>query len=144
MRIRTKGRGSNTSTLKDLHLLQLWDGLQAPTPVYRPCSRPHCGSWVVNLHNHASSDRVCSLVVRVSSYRSRGPSSISGATRSSGSGAQLRSCLKEKVAAPVWKTEITALADPPRLVRDIPLPAKADANFTYKQRSLGRYCSLAD
>jgi hypothetical protein len=55
---------------------------------------------------------LCGLVVRVPDYRSRGPGSISGATRfsekkwvwigvHSASWVQLRSCLIEKVAAPV-------------------------------------------
>jgi hypothetical protein len=52
-------------------------------------------------------DRLCGLVVRVPGYRSRDRGSIHGATRFSGTG------LKEKVAAHVYKTEITAVRDPP-------------------------------
>jgi hypothetical protein len=59
-------------------------------------------------------------VVRVPGYRSRGPGSIPGATRfcekqwswngvHSATRVQLRSCLKEKVAVPVQKTEITVV-----------------------------------
>jgi hypothetical protein len=69
--------------------------------------------------------RLYCLVVRVPGYRSRGPSSIPGATRfsekqrvwngvHSASWVQLRSYLKEKVAAPVLKTENTAVRDPSR------------------------------
>jgi hypothetical protein len=57
-------------------------------------------------------DRLCGLVVRVPGYRSKGPGSISGATRfsekywvwngvHSASWVQLRIYLEEKVAAPV-------------------------------------------
>jgi hypothetical protein len=57
-------------------------------------------------------DRLCGLVVRVPGYRSKGPGSISGATRfsqkcwvwngvHSASLVQLRNYLQEKVAAPV-------------------------------------------
>jgi hypothetical protein len=49
---------------------------------------------------------------------------------------QLRSYLKEKVAVPVQKTEITAVEDPPRWLRDTPLFAKVGTNFADKQRSL--------
>jgi hypothetical protein len=75
-------------------------------------------------------DRLCGLAVRVLGYRSGGPGSILGTTifsenkkeNSSGSGTgftqpreyKLRKYLEENVAAPVWKTEITAVADPPR------------------------------
>jgi hypothetical protein len=59
-----------------------------------------------------NSDRLCGLVVRVSGYRSKGPGFISGTTRFSDNlcvwnevhsawWVQLRSYLKEKVAAPV-------------------------------------------
>jgi hypothetical protein len=73
-------------------------------------------------------DHLCGLVVRVPGYRSRGPRSIPGATRfsekqwvrnglHSASWVQLRSYMKEKAAAPVYYTEITAVGDPSRWPR---------------------------
>jgi hypothetical protein len=70
-------------------------------------------------------DRLCGLVVRIPGHRSRSLRSIPGTTRFSekwwvwngvysASRVQLRRYLKEKVAAPVYKTEITAAGDPPR------------------------------
>jgi hypothetical protein len=65
--------------------------------------------------------RIRGLVVRVPGYRSRGPGSIRGATRfsekqrvlkngvCSASWVQLKSYLEEEVAAPIYKTEITAV-----------------------------------
>jgi hypothetical protein len=64
-------------------------------------------------------DRLCGLVARVPGYISIGPGSIPGATIFSEkycvwdgvlsvSSVQLRCYLKEKVADPVYKTEITA------------------------------------
>jgi hypothetical protein len=51
--------------------------------------------------------------------------------------------LKEKVAPPVHKTEITAIG-----IRHVDqathLSAKVGINFSDKLRSLGRYSSLAD
>jgi hypothetical protein len=66
----------------------------------------------VNLTSWVLTDRLCGLVVRVPGYRSRGRGSIPGATRlsekwwvwnrvHSASWVQLRSYLKEEVAAPV-------------------------------------------
>jgi hypothetical protein len=52
-----------------------------------------------------SNDRLCGLEVTVSGYRSRGPGSIPGATRFS----EKRGYLEEKVAAPVYKVENTAV-----------------------------------
>jgi hypothetical protein len=65
-------------------------------------------------------NRLCGLVVIVPGYAFRGPGSIPGATRfsekqwawngvNSASWVQFRSYLKEKVAAPVYKTKITAV-----------------------------------
>jgi hypothetical protein len=45
--------------------------------------------------------------------------------------------LKEKVTAPVYETEITAVGDPLRCLRDTPLSAKVGANFADKRQSLG-------
>jgi hypothetical protein len=51
--------------------------------------------------------------------------------------------LKEKVAAPVWKAENTAVG-----IRHVdhvaPLSAKVGTNFTHNRRSLGQYSLLAD
>jgi hypothetical protein len=74
----------------------------------------------------------CSLVVRIRGYKPRDPGSISGATRfcdkqlvwngvHSASWVQLSSYLEEKVAAPLYETDITAVEDPPSWSRDTPL-----------------------
>jgi hypothetical protein len=64
---------------------------------------------------HIKGDRLCGLVVRVPGYRSRGSGSIPECYQKQwvwngvhSASAQLRSYLKEKVAAPVYKTENTA------------------------------------
>jgi hypothetical protein len=51
--------------------------------------------------------------------------------------------LEEKVAASVWKTEITAVGDPLRSPR-YTLSAKVGTSFAEKRLSLCRYSSLAD
>jgi hypothetical protein len=80
---------------------------------------------------HHLSDCLCGLVVRVPGYRSRGPGSISGATRLS------------------W--EVVGLERGPlslvntiEELRDTPLSAKAGSKFTNKLRSLGQDNSLMD
>jgi hypothetical protein len=52
--------------------------------------------------------------------------------------------LNEKVAAPVYKTEINGWWEPLCQSRDTPLPAEVDNNFTDKWRRLRRYSSLAE
>jgi hypothetical protein len=100
-------------------------GLVVRVPGYR--TEMYCASCEVRTEFmyvvQKKVDCLCGLVVSVPGCRSRGPGSIPGATRfsekswvwngvHSASWLQLRSYLKEKVAARVWKTEITAVGDP--------------------------------
>jgi hypothetical protein len=91
-------------------------------------------------------DRLCSLVVRVLGYKSGGPGSIPGSTRKKVVGLEqgplslvstTEELLDRKVAAPVYKTDITAVgfrhAD-----------HKSWQFIADKRRSLSRYSSLAD
>jgi hypothetical protein len=52
--------------------------------------------------------------------------------------------MKEKVAAPVYKTEINGRGGQLRLQRDTALFAKAGTNFADKCQPLGRYSCLAE
>jgi hypothetical protein len=105
--------------------------------------------------NPALSIQCLSGVFRFPGYRFRGPASIPVATRfsekycvwngvHSASWAQLRSYLKEKVVAPVKKTEITTVGDQTRWLRVTPLIEKVGTNFADRRRSLGRYSSPAE
>jgi hypothetical protein len=97
--------------------------------------------------------RLCGLVVRVLGYRSGGPGSIPGTAIKKVVGLELgplrlvsttEELRDRKVAAPVWKTENTAVgtrhADHVALL----FPQKVGNHFADKRRSLGRYSSLAD
>jgi hypothetical protein len=54
----------------------------------------------------------------------------------SASWVQLRNCFEEKVAAPVYNTENTAVGDPSRWPRDSPLSGKTATNFAESDGSL--------
>jgi hypothetical protein len=96
----------------------------------------------------------CGSVARIPGYKSRGPNSIPGATRFSekwcvwngvhwASSVQLRRNLEENVAAPVYKSEVTAV----RVCHAghmAPSFRKFHTNFADKWLSFGLYSSLAE
>jgi hypothetical protein len=93
-------------------------------------------------------DCLCDPVVSVPCYRSRGPGSISGATRfsekqwvwngvHSASWVQLRSYLEENVSAPVLNVENTAVGDPLRYATPFYPQKLAPTSPTRCDRSVG-------
>jgi hypothetical protein len=52
--------------------------------------------------------------------------------------------LERKSSGSGLEKEITAVGDPPRWLRNIPLSANVGTNLADKRRSLSRYGSLAD
>jgi hypothetical protein len=82
-----------------------------------------------------SYDRLCGLVIRVSGYRSRGPGFDSVPYQIFW---ELRSYLNEKVAAPVYKTEINGVGNSFRWPRNTLYPQKFSLNSpTSGGRSVG-------
>jgi hypothetical protein len=92
-------------------------------------------------------DRFCGLVVRVLGYRSGGPGSIPGSTRKkiNGSGKGSTQPREYNWGATWWKSNGSCLENRSiTLTTWHPLSAKVGNHFADKQRSLGRYSSLAD
>jgi hypothetical protein len=94
-------------------------------------------------------------VIRVPGYRSRGPSSIPGATRysekqwvwngvHSASMSTIEELLGRKGSGSGQENREYGRRDPLRWLRDTPLPTKFGTNLPNKPRSLGRYSLLAD
>jgi hypothetical protein len=99
-------------------------------------------------------DRLCGLVVRVLGYRSGGPGSLPGTTKKKWVVGLKRDplslvsttekLLDRKVAAPVYKTENTAVGIRHADHVEPSIRKKVGNHFADKRRSLSLYSSLAD